>query len=296
MHVLVTGAGGFVGTRLVPRLEAEGHTVTAHDLDVDITDADAVDRAFARAKPNAVIHLAAQSSVAASLADPEGSFRINYLGTRNVLAAAQQHGPGARILVISSGDLYDQGDADARPRRESDPLHPNSPYAKGKAAAEQWATCEAERGADIVRIRAFNHTGAGQTDRFVASHFARQICDIERGTQPSSLRVGNLDSVRDFLDVDDVIEAYRLLLNPAVPADIYNVASGKPITIGEILETLIDHSSVRPTIEVDPDLFRPTDRLVGDATRLREATGWEPRIPFSSTLEGLLAFWRQNPR
>ena len=101
--------------------------------------------------------------------------------------------------------------------------------------------------------------------------------------------------MRDFLDVDDVIEAYRLLLNPAVPADIYNVASGKPITVGEILETLIDHSSVRPTIEVDPDLFRPTDRLVGDATRLREATGWEPRIPFSSTLEGLLAFWRQNP-
>lgn len=296
MHVLVTGAAGFVGTRLVPQLESAGHSVTAHDLDVDITDAACVDRALEAARPDAVIHLAAQSSVPASWADPLGCYRVNYIGTRNLLESIQRFSPQARLLSISSGELYGSRPPDSAACRETDLLHPISPYAQTKAAAEFLAAAAARNGADIIRVRAFNHTGAGQTDRFVASSFARQIAEIEAGLRPPVMRVGNLSSIRDFLDVDDVIRAYLALLQPSVPADVYNVASGKQTPIQSLLDILIAASTApsRIEIETDPELLRPTDCLFGDATRLQQTTDWRPQIAFESTLAGLLEAWRQT--
>ena len=144
-------------------------------------------------------------------------------------------------------------------------------------------------------MRAFNHTGAGQTDRFVASSFARQIAEIEAGLQAPRMRVGNLQSIRDFLDVDDVIRAYIALLQPSVPADIYNVASGRGLSIEALLGMLLDASTARERIqiEVDPERVRPTDCLFGDATRLQKATGWVPETKIEDTLQGLLEAWRQ---
>ena len=296
MHVLVTGASGFVGTRLVPQLRDHGHSVTAHDLDVDITDVDAVDRTLEAARPDAIIHLAALSSVQASWDDPLGCYRVNYLGTRNLIESIGRTCPRARLLSISSGELYGSRPPDADPCRETDLLHPVSPYAQTKAAAEFLASSAAQSGADIVRVRAFNHTGAGQTDRFVASSFARQIAEIEAGLQAPRMRVGNLQSIRDFLDVDDVIRAYIALLQPSVPADIYNVASGRGLSIEDLLGMLLDASNCRDRIEieVDPERVRPTDCLFGDASRLQRATGWAPETKLEATLAGLLDAWRQG--
>jgi len=294
VKVLVTGAAGFVGRRLVPRLVSTGFEVTACDLEVDVTDATAVERVLKRSRPDAVVHLAALSSVAASMNDPASCFRANYLGTRCLLRGIREFAPRSRVLLIGSSEQYDLSQPGAVPTREEEPLSPRSPYARSKAAAEQLGSEAARAGLDVVRVRAFNHTGAGQSDTFAASSFARQVTEIAAGRREPVMRVGNLDSVRDFLDVSDVIEAYVALLDASVPADIYNVASGTGVSLRSILETLLELSGVSPRIEKDPARMRPTDWVVGDASRLRAATGWQPRIALRETLDGLLGAWRSQ--
>ncbi len=292
MRVFVTGASGFVGGHLLPRLEGAGMTVTATDREVDVTDSKSLGAAIRGARPDAVVHLAAQSSVQASYEDPEGAFRINYLGSLTLLRVIAADAPEARVLLIGSSDAYGSAGSGDRPIRESDPLCPVSPYARSKAAAELLGALAAERGLDVIRVRAFTHIGAGQTDRFVASSFARQVAEIVEGTREPRLAVGNLESVRDFLDVRDVVDAYCRLLSPSVPRGVYNVASGRGVSVGEILDTLIELAGITPRIEVDPARFRPTDRRIGDASRLRKATGWAPATPLRDTLSGMLEFWR----
>jgi len=292
MRVWITGAGGFVGTRLRARLEARDAYVHGTDLDVDIVDPEAVERTVAEQRPDAVVHLAAQSSVAASWKDAFGCFRTNYLGSRNLLRAVERRAPAARVLLVGSADVYDTCDVAAPPYREDAPLRPRSPYARSKAAAEQLGALAAERGLAAVRTRSFNHTGAGQSDAFVASSFARQVAAIELGRAAPRMHVGNLASVRDFLDVEDVIDAYLALLDPAVPVATYNVASGRGVPVRELLESLCQLAGVQPEVRTDPDRLRPTDGLVGDASRLRGATGWRPTRPLDETLAGLLEHWR----
>ncbi len=292
MRVLVTGAAGFVGRHLVPRLERDGFDVVATDRDLDVVDAAAVAATVAELEPQAVVHLAAQSSVPASWRDPALTYRVNFVGTRAVLEAVAALRPQARVLLVGSSDAYGTLESGAPPFTESSPLRPRSPYARSKAAADLLGASYAEL--EVVRMRAFNHAGAGQSDAFVLSSFARQIAEIERGLREPTLRVGNLDSVRDFLDVADVIEAYRLLLRPEVPAAAYNVASGSGRRIGELLARLLERARVRPWIEVDPERLRPRDASVGDASRLRAATGWRPRVPLDASLDALLEDWRRQ--
>jgi GDP-4-dehydro-6-deoxy-D-mannose reductase len=292
MRVLVTGASGFVGQRLLPRLEREGWAVTAHDREVDVTEPEAVATALKAARPDAIIHLAALSSVADSVRDPSATYRVNYVGTRVLLEAIERHAADARLLLVGSGDAYAPTAPGDPPRHESDPLRPRSPYARSKAAAEQLAGLAAERGLDVLRIRAFNHTGAGQDRRFVAPDFASQIVEIGAGRREPEMRVGNLDSIRDFMHVDDVVDAYVRLLDPSVPPRIYNIASGQGTPIRTLLETLCELADVWPKVETDPERHRPTDAMVGDASRLREATGWKPAVPLRDTLQELLDYWR----
>jgi GDP-4-dehydro-6-deoxy-D-mannose reductase len=267
--------------------------VTATDREVDVTNLESMRAALRTGPPDALVHLAAQSSVAASWKDPLGAFRLNYLGSLTVLSAVEAEAPHARVLLIGSSDAYGNPRSQpGRPIRESDPLHPESPYARSKAAAEQLGAVAVARGLDVVRVRAFTHIGAGQTDRFVASSFARQVAEIAGGVREPRLSVGNLDSVRDFLDVRDVVDAYCRLVEPGVPADVYNVASGHGVAIRELLDELLDLAGVSAKVEVDPELFRPSDFSVGDASRLRAATGWTPRFPLRETLGGLLDWWR----
>ncbi|MCP5044373.1 MAG: NAD-dependent epimerase/dehydratase family protein [bacterium] len=292
MRIFLTGASGFVGGRLRPRLEAAGHEAIGADDALDIRDPSALETEIARIAPDAIVHLAAQSSVAASWRDPGDCFRVNFLGTHNLIEAAARHAPRARILLVGSADEYMTTRADAPAYRESTGLRPGSPYARTKAAGELLGALACERGLDVMRTRSFNHTGAGQPDVFVASSFARQIAEIAAGKRAPRVAVGNLDSVRDFLDVEDVVRAYIALLDPTIAPDVFNVASGVPVTVAALLHSLIELAGVDPEITVNPDYFRPTDQLVGDPTRLREATGWRPTIPLRDTLASLLEGWQ----
>lgn len=298
MRVFVTGARGFVGTRLVARLEREGASVVARDVELDVRRAEAVAAELAAAEPDAVIHLAALSFVPSSWGSPEEVYRVNFLGTRSVLAAALRCVPRARVLVVGSSAIYGARSANGEPEPfdESAPLRPISPYAWSKAAADSLAAVYAERGLDVVRVRPFNHTGPGRPDHFVESSLARQLVERELGRSQGPLSLGNLDAVRDFLDVDDVIEAYWRLLDPEVPAGVYNVASGVGRSVREILDRLLTHCDVHPEVKMDPARWRPADAAVGCAARLERATGWKPSISFDDTLARLLTAWRATLR
>lgn len=292
MKILVTGSRGFVGNRLVPHLKGAGHTVAGFDRDtVDVSDSEAVS-AFVRASsPDAVVHLAAIAFVPSAAQDPNLAHRVNVEGTRNVIEAVEAHAPGARLLLIGSGDQYPPQAPGAPPLSEETALAPLGVYAETKAAAEELGHAAAHAGLDIVRVRAFNHTGPGQSPNFVAPDFARQIARIEAG-DGAPMRVGNLESVRDFLHVDDVIEAYRQLIDPGVPSGVYNVSSGVGTRIGELLESLAAMAGVEPEILRDEARWRPADARVGSYQRLQQATGWKPLHTLDETLKAVLDDWR----
>ena len=296
MRVFVTGSAGFVAGRLLPKLRARGAEVVGVDREVDVSDLAQLEPVLGRFRPEAIVHLAAVSSVALSWDDPNATFRVNYLGTRAVLQAVARHVPSARVLLIGSADQYGSRAVGTPPCREQDPLAPASPYARTKAAAELLGSLAAGQGFDVVRVRAFNHTGPGQSPHFVASSFARQIAEIAAGRREPHLRVGNLASVRDFLDVEDVVDAYLALLDPSVPAGIYNLASGRGVTIRSLLDQLLEVAGVEPQVEIDPALNRPTDQLIGDSSRLRQATDWRPHTALRTTLEHLVDDWHRRVR
>ena len=293
--MLVTGSRGFVGGHLVPRLEERGFRPLGTDReDLDVTDPKAVAAIVAGERPDAVVHLAAVSSVAAARSDPREAFRVNFAGARNLLAAVSRHVPRARVLLVGSGEAYGPLAAEAAPFDETAALRPVSVYGRSKAAADLLGAAWSGRGLDVVRVRAFNHTGPGQSDDFVLASFARQLCEIEKHQQSPVIRTGNLESIRDFLDVGDVVAAYAALLDPRVPQGAYNVASGTGLRIGALLERLMQIVGVRAEIRVEPARLRPSDRSIGDASRLRRATGWAPHIALDRTLASLADDWRQR--
>jgi GDP-4-dehydro-6-deoxy-D-mannose reductase len=295
VRVLVTGSRGFVGGHLVPQLEERGFRTLETDRDdLDVTDPAALATMLASERPDAIVHLAAVSSVAAARSDPRLAFRVNFAGARNLFAAVSRHVPRARVLLVGSGEAYGPLAAAAAPFDEGAPLRPASVYGRSKAAADLLGSAWSARGLDVVRVRAFSHTGPGQADAFVLASFARQLCEIEKADLEPVLRTGNLESIRDFLDVRDVAAAYASLLDPRVPQGAYNVASGRGQRIGALLEILMEIAGVRAEVRVDPARLRPSDRSVGDASRLRRATGWAPRIAIERTLAGLVDDWRRR--
>lgn len=273
-------------------MTSAGWQVCAVDRDLDVRDYAAVEARVAELAPQAIVHLAAQSSPALSLGAPEESIRINFLGTCHVLEAAARRAPRARVLLIGSGEQYGPAAPGAAAWTESAPFRPGTPYARSKACSDLLGAHYAARGLDVVRVRAFNHSGPGQSDTFVLPSFARQAAEIAQGRRAPVFSVGNLDSVRDFLDVDDVVDAYLRLLDPRVPAGAYNVASGVGRRIGTLLDLLRQEAGIEARVEVDPARIRPADVSVGDASRLRAATGWEPRVPFEVSLRRVLDDWR----
>jgi GDP-4-dehydro-6-deoxy-D-mannose reductase len=262
------------------------------DRELEISRAVDIGDAVQRARPDAIIHLAAQSSVTAAAADPARAYRVNYLGTRAVLEAARLYAPGARVLLVSSAQVYGSASPGAGPFDENAPLRPRSVYDWTKAAGDLLGACYADRGLDVLRVRPFNHTGAGQDPTFFASAMAYQIAQMEAGKSPPVLAVGNLESVRDFLDVEDVVEAYVQLLQRTVPSGVYNVASGRGRTMREVLDLLLARTALSPKVEVNEARFRPTDVSVGTAAKLEAATGWRPARALGDTLAGLLDGWR----
>jgi GDP-4-dehydro-6-deoxy-D-mannose reductase len=279
-RVLVTGPSGFVGTHL--RAELDDAFLP---YDEDVLDLASLTTTVREARPDAVVHLAALSSVAESWDDVTEVWRTNVLGTVNVVEALRAEAPQARLLFVSSGEVY--GRAPLVPTPEESPVDPVSPYGASKAAAE--LACRQARDLDVVVARSFPHVGPGQNERFSVASWAAQLARL-RSEGGGTLLVGDLDVERDLTDVRDVCRAYRLMLDRALPAGTYNVASGRAVPLKRVLELLVEAAGVPVTIERDPSRLRPAEvRVVaGDASKLRAATGWEPSIPLERTVVDVL--------
>ena len=296
MRALITGAGGFVGVHLVRHLEEQGDDVVQLERNVDgidITDADALTDAVVAAKPEAVYHLAGAADVGGSWAEPRSTFLANALGTLNVLEASREAG-AERVLAVTSADVYGRVTQDELPLDEGQPLRPVSPYAASKVAADALAQ-QAWLGhkLPVVRVRAFNHLGPGQSDRFVAPSVAARIARNERDGG-DEVPIGNMTPRRDVTDVRDVVRAYRLLVEAGEAGAVYNVCRGSAVSVEQLAQALIGMARKPMRLVSDPALQRPVDIpvLVGDNSALRRATGWEPTIPLEQTLSDVLADWR----
>ena len=291
MRVLVTGSRGFVGPWLTAHLAACGDEVLVLPEDTDIRDEEGVRAALAAAEPEAVCHLAAQSSVRRSWEDPVGTTIVNAVGTLNLCTAAATLDGPPRILLVSSSEVYGSvGPAD-QPISEDQPFAPVTPYAASKASAEMMALqAGLGSGLDVVRARAFNHTGPGQRTGFVVPDLASQVAKAARG-ELDRIATGNLEVSRDITDVRDVVRAYRLLLLRGEAGAAYNVCRGEAVLISELLRTLMKIAGTDIPVWVDPARARPADVpiQVGDPTRIRALTGWQPEIPLEKTLADVLA-------
>lgn len=309
MRIFLTGIDGFAGRHLAVLLAAEGHEVVGSSLDpggpiegaadvwaCDVRDPDRVEAVIVRAAPDALVHLAGQTSVAAAFRRPGETFAVNALGTLHVLDACRQASV-ERALVVTSSEVYGRRAIEDGPVPEVAPLAPVSPYGASKAAqdligAQYWRGF----GLQVVRARAFPHTGPGQDPRFVFPSVARRIARAEISQGPSMLEIGNLDPTRDVSHVRDVVEAYARLLAGGAAGEAYNVCSGRGRTIGEALAALADLASVEIEFEVDPSRLRPAEVpwMVGDPGRAAETVGWAATHTWEETALDLLAYWRER--
>ncbi len=302
MRALVTGASGFVGHFLVGALRRQGDEVLAcggpHDdrsdfFPIDLGDPDSLRAALEAARPNVIFHLAAQTFVPDSLRSPIESFETNALGSARLAEAVRAYAadPSPRIVFASSAEVYGIRDRSEYPLNESLDLRPANPYGASKAAAEAFLLSGARSfGLDVVVARAFNHIGPNQGERFVVASLAAQLARIAGGGEPQ-MYVGSLSSARDFLDVRDVVEAYLALARRGEGAQVYNVCSGRAVTIRDVLRELISIARVPVEVREDPQRVRATEipLSVGSSEKLREATGWQPKITLDRSLRDVYA-------
>jgi GDP-4-dehydro-6-deoxy-D-mannose reductase len=315
MRALITGISGFVGHHLAEHILAEhketmlfglrrwrsslppalATSPSVHIVEGDLLDAPSLVRALQASRPDVIFHLAASSSVAGSWDTPAEMMQVNVLGTLHLLEAVRQLGTDPVVVLACSAEAYGVVGEDELPITEEQPFRPVSPYAVSKAAADLlgYQYYQAFR-VRTVRMRFFNHCGPRQPSRFVVSAFARQVAEIEAGMRAPEIRTGNLDVRRDFLDVRDAARAYCLAATRGEAGQAYNGATGHARAIREVLEALLELSGVKASFLTDPERLRTAELpvLEGDASRLREATGWTPEIPFERTLAETLSYWR----
>jgi GDP-4-dehydro-6-deoxy-D-mannose reductase len=316
LRVLITGITGFAGSHLAEycldrgdvevfgtarwRSRMDNVAGIVDDItlvDCDLKDSVAVRHCLLEVKPEYIFHLAAQSFVPTSWKAPIETMVTNVVGQLNIFEALRELKLDSRIQLACSSEEYGMVYEDEIPINESNPLRPLSPYGVSKVAQDLLGyQYHQSYGLHAVRTRGFNHTGPRRGDVFVSSNFSRQIAMIEKGKQEPVLKVGNLDARRDFTDVRDMIKGYWLALDKGVPGEVYNIGSGKDVTIRKMLDILLGFSSIDIEVRQDPDRMRPSDVEVlrADNTKFCELTGWKPEIPFEKTLEDLLNYWRER--
>jgi GDP-4-dehydro-6-deoxy-D-mannose reductase len=304
-RILVTGASGFVGSHLLEALTGAevcgwtrsdppiGLASAARWQRVDLADRVAVNRAIDDCRPTIVYHCAGSPHVGASWHDAATPLASNVLGTHHLFDAIRSGGRSCRLLIPGSATVYASS---AVPIDEQAAISPVSPYALSKFAQEELGRrAVTEDGIAVVITRSFNHTGPRQAPAFFAPSVARQIALIERGAIEPILKVGNLDARRDFTDVRDIARAYAALVQSGEPGEVYNVASGSARSMREILDAMLARTTAAIRVDTDPSRMRPHDTplLVGDAAKLRAATGWTPRVDFDRMIDDLLEYWRR---
>jgi GDP-4-dehydro-6-deoxy-D-mannose reductase len=315
-RVLVTGVTGFAGSHLVDymltrndceifgiqrwrsrteNIEHFADKITI--LECDLRDATSTRDTLEKVRPDWIFHLAAQSFVPTSWSAPTESLTTNILGQVNVFEAVRKIGLKCRIQLACSSEEYGMVFPDEVPIKETNPLRPLSPYAVSKVTQDMlgyqyWMSFKV----DSVRTRGFNHEGPRRGPVFVASDFAKQIADIEKGRKAPVLSVGNLEAKRDFTDVRDMVKAYWLALEKCEPGEVYNICSGTAWSIQKVLDHLLSLTKQKIEVRQDPARLRPSDVpiLLGDNSKFVKATGWKPTIPFEKTLADMLEHWRSR--
>lgn len=315
MKVLITGITGFVGSYMAefllkhyPRTKVFGtmrwrsrleniiHIKKKISLiECDLKDPVSTRKVIEQVMPDYIFHLAAQSFVPTSWHAPTDTLTTNVIGQINVFEAVRQLNLKTKIQIAGSSEEYGHVYPEELPIKETNPLRPLSPYAVSKVTQDFLGyQYYKSYNMHIIRTRAFNHSGPRRGEVFVESNFARQIVEIEKGYQPPVIKVGNLETRRDYTDVRDIVRAYYLALEKGEPGEVYNICSGKDIQIGELLEKLLSMTKVKIRVQKDPNRLRPSDVLVllGDASKFKSITGWEPKIKFDQTLRDMLKYWR----
>ncbi|WP_372660613.1 GDP-mannose 4,6-dehydratase [Cohnella sp.] len=318
MKALITGVTGFAGShlgeyllsrgdmevygsyRLRSRMDHIKHLLPHIRLvECELKDPHSVNEMIREIRPDYIFHLAAQSFVPTSWNSPTDTMTNNTVGQINILEAARKFDIDCKIQIACSSEEYGMVYPEETPIKETNPLRPLSPYAVSKVAQDYLGyQYYHSYGLKVIRTRTFNHTGPRRGESFVTSNFAKQIAEIELGTKPSIIYVGNLQAKRDFTDVRDVVKAYWAALEKGDPGEVYNISSGEACTIHQMLQTLLSFSNVKIELKVDPERLRPSDVeiLLGDCTKFRDKTGWKPEIAFEQTLEDLLNYWREQLR
>jgi GDP-mannose 4,6-dehydratase len=320
--ILITGITGMVGSHLADYLLSldEAHIIygvcrwrsdkdnIAHLLEVgkkkiipvdaDLCDLSSLISRVNSIKPDIVFHLAAQSFVLTSFTSPAQTLMTNCIGTSNLLEAIRLVCDKSPIVhICSSSEVYGQVKEEELPITENNQFRPASPYAVSKVCEDMLGLQYfLSYGMKTIRTRTFSHTGPRRGEKFAMSAFAKQIAEAETGKCEPIIKVGNLDSVRTFLDVRDVVKAYWLLVNKCDYGDVYNIAGNRTMTVGEALNMLLSLSDIKFTIQVDPKLYRPSDVTlqVPSMKKFQDKTGWEPTIPIEKTFQDLLLFWRKK--
>jgi GDP-4-dehydro-6-deoxy-D-mannose reductase len=324
MRVLVTGPTGFVGRYLVEHLVERGDVVVGlsrsgawpashagvagrariERFDLAKDREAALVEFLARKQPQVVYHLAAQSNPSLSMADPRGTWDVNLGGALTLFEALRRHAetcteaPRPRVILVSSGVCYGNPPPDRLPVDELCPLRPTNHYAASKAAAELVALQSyLAFGTEAVIVRPFNHAGPGQSETYVLSSLCRQVAEVEAGLRPE-VEHGNLDVVRDFTDVRDIVRAYRLLSEQGCAGEAYNIGTGRDVALSGMLKMLQSMARVPIPTRADPARMRPVDqpRLLANANKVAETTNWRPAWAIEQTLEDMLNYWRVSIR
>lgn len=318
MKALITGITGMVGSHLAEYLldkQVEVHgtlryrsrtenivgltkKVTLHQC--DLLDRSSLQSVITSVRPDFIFHLAAQSYVPYSFVAPSITLETNCIGTANLLETirlSRTEGYDPVIHVCSSSEVYGQVLPEEVPIRESNALRPASPYAVSKVCEDMlaWQYYTSWK-MKTIRSRLFTHTGPRRGDVFAESAFAKQIVEIEKGLKEPIIYVGNLDSIRTFMDVRDAVRAYWIMVNKCSFGDVYNIGGDTTMSVGEMLNTLVSHSS-RKDIDIveDPNLLRPSDVTlqIPCCEKFKSQTGWKPEISFDKTMLDLLSYWRE---
>lgn len=305
MRILITGGTGFVGAHLIRLLRSQDSQIFVLSSDrpgtrqpevqyyeVDIRDAETVRKVVREVSPDQIYHLAGITAVDASWTHPRLTYEVNVLGAHNLFDAALNLPAPPRILNVSTSQVYAPAPGCLT---EQSPLCPDNPYAASKAMAELLVPQYRNRTmGGIITARPFNHTGCGQLPNFVLPSIAKQFAEIELGLRPPKLILGNINVKRDFLDVRDVVAAYRMLVANGEPWEVYNVCSGTMVLLSDIVKMFRSISGIDVTIEVDPDKVRPKEiaEICGAPRKLAAATGWRRQIPLEKTVEDIHNYWR----